>query len=85
MLRVCWAVGRVFGSFSIVDTGAPDTGVIGSFHVHFLVENKTTEYEVQKGDTLSGIGKRFGVPWREIYEADRDQIRDPDWIQVGGN
>ena len=43
----------------------------------------TTEYEVQKGDTLSAIGKRFGVPWREIYEANRDQINDPDMIQVG--
>lgn len=42
-----------------------------------------TIYEVQKGDTLSGIGKRFGVPWREIYEANRDQIKDPDMIHVG--
>ena len=43
----------------------------------------TTEYEVQPGDTLSGIGKRFGVPWKEIYEANRDQIKDPDMIHVG--
>lgn len=45
--------------------------------------NTTTEYEVKKGDTLSGIGKRFGVPWREIYEANRDRVKDPDMIQVG--
>jgi nucleoid-associated protein YgaU len=42
-----------------------------------------TEYEVQSGDTLSGIGQRFGVPWREIYEANKDQIKDPDMIHVG--
>jgi nucleoid-associated protein YgaU len=48
------------------------------------VTGKTgTIYEVKRGDTLSGIGKRFGVPWREIYEANRDQIKDPDMIHVG--
>lgn len=41
------------------------------------------EYEVVSGDTLSGIGKRFGKPWKEIYEANRDVISDPDLIQIG--
>jgi nucleoid-associated protein YgaU len=47
------------------------------------MSDQGTTYEVQKGDTLSGIGKRFGVPWKEIYEANRDQIKDPDMIHVG--
>lgn len=41
------------------------------------------EYEVVKGDTLSGIGKKFGKPWKEIYEANKDLIKDPDLIQIG--
>lgn len=41
------------------------------------------EYEVVKGDSLSKIGQKYGVPWREIYEANRDQIKDPDLIQPG--
>ncbi len=41
------------------------------------------EYEVVKGDSLSKIGQRYGVSWQEIYEANRDQIKNPDLIQPG--
>ena len=40
-------------------------------------------YTVKKGDTLSAIGKQHGVAWREIYEANRDQLDDPDKIFPG--
>ena len=41
------------------------------------------EYEVVKGDSLSKIGQKYGVSWQEIFEANRDQIKDPDLIQPG--
>ena len=41
------------------------------------------EYEVVKGDNLSKIGKKYGVGWKEIYEANKDLIKDPDLIQPG--
>ena len=41
------------------------------------------EYEVVKGDNLSKIGKRYGVSWKEIYEANKNVIADPDLIQPG--
>ena len=41
------------------------------------------EYEVVKGDNLSKIGKRYGVSWNEIYEANKKLIKDPDLIQPG--
>lgn len=40
-------------------------------------------YEVVKGDNLTKIGKRFGLGWKEIYEANKDLIKNPDLIQVG--
>jgi nucleoid-associated protein YgaU len=43
----------------------------------------TTEYEVVKGDSLSKIGQKYGVSWQEIYEANKDLIKDPDLIQPG--
>lgn len=41
------------------------------------------EYEVVKGDSLSKIGQKFGIAWKEIYEANRNQIKNPDLIQPG--
>ncbi len=41
------------------------------------------EYEVVSGDSLSKIGQRYGVSWKEIYEANRDKIKDLDLIQPG--
>jgi len=43
-------------------------------------------YTVESGDTLSRIAKaQYGKSgkWRAIYEANRDQIDDPDLIHPG--
>jgi nucleoid-associated protein YgaU len=43
-------------------------------------------YVVQKGDTLSKIAKQFygeTSGWRRIFNANKDQIKDPDLIQPG--
>jgi nucleoid-associated protein YgaU len=42
-------------------------------------------YAVQSGDTLSAIGQRLGIAWRDIFEANRDQLDDPDKIKPGQN
>ena len=41
------------------------------------------EYEVVKRDNLTKIGKRYGLGWKEIYEANKNIISDPDLIQPG--
>ncbi|WP_242111769.1 LysM peptidoglycan-binding domain-containing protein [Luteimonas aquatica] len=43
-------------------------------------------YTVQKGDTLSHIAKQFygkASAWHQIFEANSDQIKDPDLIKPG--
>lgn len=40
-------------------------------------------YTIKSGDTLSKIGQHFGLPWREIFEANKDTIKDPDKIFPG--
>lgn len=41
------------------------------------------EYTVEKGDSLSKIGQKYGVSWQEIFEANKDQVKNPDLIQPG--
>jgi len=45
-----------------------------------------TIHEVVKGDTLSGIAKRYlgnANLYMKIFEANRDQLKDPNLIKVG--
>jgi len=47
---------------------------------------QTTTYTVQSGDTLSAIAKRFlgnANDYMEIFNANRDQLSDPDKIKPG--
>ena len=43
-------------------------------------------YTVERGDTLSHIAKQFygkAGAWNRIFQANRDQLDDPDLIQPG--
>lgn len=42
-------------------------------------------YTVEKGDNLSKIAKHFygRQDWKRIFDANRDQLSDPDRIQPG--
>ncbi|MGO4771790.1 LysM peptidoglycan-binding domain-containing protein [Flavobacterium sp. W22_SRS_FK3] len=48
-----------------------------------VVEREATEYTVKSGDSLSKIGKLHGVSWQDIFEANKDLIKNPDLIQPG--
>ena len=43
----------------------------------------TKIYEVVSGDSLSKIGQKYGLPWKAIFDANRDIIKDPDLIHPG--
>jgi nucleoid-associated protein YgaU len=49
-------------------------------------EEPARTYTVQAGDTLAKIAQKLyedGGRWTEIYEANKDQIADPNVIEVG--
>ena len=60
--------------FSNVEAGATSTAAAAQ------------TYTVAKGDTLSKIAKQFygnANRWHEIFDANRDQISNPDLIRPG--
>lgn len=69
-------------------TAQDSTGVGG-----FMNQNQakpaaaaTDTYTVKSGDSLSKIAKQFygdAMQYKKIYEANRDQISNPDLIQPG--
>lgn len=49
-----------------------------------LAEGAEELYTVKSGDNLSKIAKKYpGLSWKDIYEANTDQIKNPDLIQPG--
>ncbi len=41
------------------------------------------EYTVVSGDSLSKIAKGWNMNWKQIWDANRDQISDPNMIHPG--
>ena len=65
---------------------ARERGVEAEVAEETEAEAEAQIYEVQAGDTLSKIaGKLLGDPkrWKEIFQANQDQIKNPDLIQIG--
>lgn len=70
--------------FSNVQSGASSTSPSRGANAGAQPETKT--YTVVKGDSLSKIALRYyGDPleWKRIFEANQDQIQDPDLIHPG--
>ena len=64
--------------FSNVQSGVASTAP--------TVDGPSQTYTVNKGDTLSKIAKEFygsANRWHEIFDANRDQISNPDLIKPG--
>lgn len=57
-------------------------GVAGAASSNVTSTSKT--YTVQKGDTLSGIGSKYGISWQKIYDANKNIIgSNPNKIYAG--
>lgn len=52
-------------------------------NVEVVQSSAMEEYTVKKGDSLSKIASHYGIKWKDIFEANKDIIKNPDLIQPG--
>jgi nucleoid-associated protein YgaU len=71
---------KLWDSYGTLDPDYRSADVVMNIEV---AEGTTTEYTVKSGDSLSRIGKEYGVSWQDIFEANKDIIKNPDLIQPG--
>jgi LysM repeat protein len=80
--------GIISGGGTSVGSGNRASGIVsgGGSQLSSREDNTLQTYTVVKGDSLSKIAQRvYGKAslWRKIYEANQDQIKDPDLIFPG--
>ena len=71
---------KIWDSYNKIDPDYRSADVVMNIDV---AQGVSREYTVENGDSLSKIGKAYGVSWQDIYEANKDIISNPDLIQPG--
>ncbi|MBP1225514.1 LysM peptidoglycan-binding domain-containing protein [Flavobacterium sp. 1355] len=71
---------KLWDAYNKIDPEYRSADVVMNIEV---TEKVSREYTVENGDSLSKIGKAYGVSWQDIYEANKDIIKNPDLIEVG--
>lgn len=69
-----------------VKAAAPQSSRAGSSSPPAAAATPTLSYTVQSGDTLSALAKKFlgsANDYMDIFNANRDQLTDPDKIRPG--
>lgn len=71
---------------NILKTLASMTAVIATLMIFSITANADEVHIVQKGESLSKIAKAYyndSNRWVDIYEANKDLIKDPNLIHIG--
>jgi len=71
---------KLWNAYGEIDPDYRSADVVMNIEVE---EKVSKEYTVEAGDSLSKIGKAYGVTWQDIFEANKDIIKNPDLIQPG--
>ncbi|MTH18228.1 LysM peptidoglycan-binding domain-containing protein [Flavobacterium sp. LC2016-01] len=71
---------KLWNAYGEIDPDYRSADVVMNIEVE---ERVSREYTVEVGDSLSKIGKAYGVSWQDIFEANKDIISNPDLIQPG--
>ena len=71
---------------SLSEKSKQASGVAKSIPPLSRMPDRPVEYTIKAGDTLSHLADRFygtALKWTRIYEANREVIKNPDYIYIG--
>ncbi|WP_286968530.1 LysM peptidoglycan-binding domain-containing protein [Flavobacterium sp. UBA4854] len=71
---------KLWNAYNTIDPDFRSADLVMNIEVE---EGVSREYTVEVGDSLSKIGKAYGVSWQDIFEANKDIISNPDLIKPG--
>lgn len=74
---------QLWDKYNQLDPDYRSGDLVLNLNVAAGAEPQFEEYEVKSGDSLSKIGQKYGLSWKQIQEANRDKITNPDLIQPG--
>lgn len=80
------AKGEVWTAFKTVDAAHPDVLLDLTVDTSLPTPARSQSYTVQAGDSLSKISKEFygdAGKYMKIFEANKDQLKDPNMVKVG--
>lgn len=77
---------QLWGIYDEIDPDMRSGDLVLNIDVIAGTETEESEemYEVQPGDSLSKIAAKYpGLTWKDIFEANKDTIKNPDLIHPG--
>ena len=73
---------KIWNAYQRIDPDMRSGDMVLEIAVNASANQRT--YTVKSGDSLSKIaGNYSGITWQEIFQANKDQISDPDLIHPG--
>ena|SRR5688500_11710788 len=74
---------KLWDIYNKIDPDYRAGDLVMNVNVSGAAQGASSEYVVKSGDSLSKIAANYGLTWKDIYEANKDQIKDPDLIHPG--
>lgn len=73
---------KIWAAYERIDPNMRSGDMVLDISVMDSTNHQT--YTVESGDSLSKIADNYGgITWQEIFQANKDQISDPDLIHPG--
>lgn len=77
------AKAELWAEYERLDPDFQSNDLVMSISVGDAAGGGANTYTVVSGDNLSKIAAKYGITWKEIFDANRDILSNPDLIHPG--